>query len=104
MSTIKLNIPVSKTKEEQSPADPVTGIVDPVANDKSTEQVSSDLVASIPTSAVVASEVDKDADRKPCNWSILPDDGVDMIIAKNSITGSVFSGTTKEFSAMIKSI
>jgi len=38
----------------------------------------------------------KYADSVPANWTVLPTTG-DQIEARNSITGSVFSGTPKEF-------
>jgi len=43
----------------------------------------------------------KYADSVPANWNVLPTTG-DQIEARNSITGSVFSGTPKDFGKHLK--
>ena len=41
------------------------------------------------------------ADKVPSNWHITPGED-NQITAKNNITNNIFTGTTKEFSAMLR--
>lgn len=41
-------------------------------------------------------------DRVPSNWNIVPGSVDEHVVATNNVTGTVFSGTAKEFSAFIK--
>lgn len=39
------------------------------------------------------------AERVPCNWTLVPVEGEDQILATNNVTNKQFSGTVEEFNA-----
>lgn len=80
-----MNIPSTKVVPPEAPATPA----DPVHLNAS--------------ALVRANFKSAPADTQPCNWNLTPGEG-DQITAVNTVSGSTFEGTTKEFSAALRGL